>query len=191
MSQAATIECSWTYERACAELEETNQPIEIWDGELIMSPAPSFFHQVIVSRVEEALRRWVKNRRLGVVVSAPLDVVLAPERVVQPDIVFISKRRLGIVKQHIAGAPDLVVEVVSPERRKRDYKLKKDRYEEYGVREYWIVDPQDNHIEVWWLNAEGFYELSGRFCTKQFASSKLLTGFKLSVDQVFGDPLKI
>jgi len=191
MSQVAIIERPWTYERACAELEETNQPIEIWDGELIMSPAPSFFHQVIVARVEEALRRWVKNRRLGVVASAPLDVVLAPQRVVQPDVVFISKARLTIVKQHIGGAPDLAVEVVSPDRRKRDYKLKKERYEEYGVREYWIVDPQEERIEVWWLNAEGCYELYGRFTPKQHAGSKLLPGFKLAVDQVFGDPLKI
>jgi len=190
MNQAITIERPWTYERACAELEETNRPTEIWDGEMIMSPAPSFFHQVIVGRVEEALRHWVKARRLGVVASSPLDVVLAPELVVQPDIVFISKVRLGIIKQHISGAPDLAVEVVSPERRKRDYKLKKERYEQYGVREYWIVDPQEKLMEIWWLNEDGFYELTGRFTGKQHATSKLLPGFKLSVDQIFGDPLK-
>jgi Uma2 family endonuclease len=190
MSQT-TMERPWTYERGCSKLEETNQPTEIWDGEIIMSPAPSFFHQVIVGCIEEALRHWVKTRRLGVVAGAPLDVVLAPDLTVQPDVIFISKARLGIVKQHINGAPDLTVEVVSPERRKRDYKLKKERYEQYGVREYWIVDPQEKRIEIWWLNEEGFYELFGRFTSKQSAASKLLPGFKLSLDQVFGDPLKV
>jgi Uma2 family endonuclease len=190
MNQTLTAERPWTYQRARAELDETNRPIEIWDGQLIMSPTPSFFHQIIVSRIEETLRRWVRRHHLGVVVTAPLDVVLATDLVLQPDVMFISKSRTGIIRNHIHGAPDLAIEVVSPDRRRRDYKEKKDRYEAHGVREYWIADPSQQHVEIWWLNEEGSYELAGRFTSKQQAVSRLLTGFKFSVEDIFCDPLK-
>jgi Uma2 family endonuclease len=189
VSQILTEERLWTYEEACAELEESNRSVELWDGHLVMSPTPTFFHQIIVSRVEEQLRNWVREHRLGIVVASPLDVVLAPDRVVQPDVMFISKKRSNIIKNHIHGAPDLVVEVVSPDRRKRDYKDKKDLYEAHGVCEYWIVDPQLKHIEIWWMN-EDYYELLGRFTGKQFAPSQLLTGLKVRVDQIFHEPLR-
>ncbi|MEW6302008.1 MAG: Uma2 family endonuclease [Verrucomicrobiota bacterium] len=190
MSQTLTTERLWTYDEACAELEEQNSPLEIWHGHLVMSPTPTFFHQVIVSRVEEKLRAWVRRHRLGLVVAAPLDVVLEPDLVLQPDVMFIAKRRTTIIKQHIHGAPDLVVEVVSPDRRRRDYKEKKDAYEGHGVQEYWIVDPTQKHIEVWSLN-EDYFELLGRFVLRQQAASKLLDGFKIRVDEIFVEPLKI
>ena len=116
MNKSLATEPRWTYARACTELEESLRPIEIWDGQLIMSPTPVFFHQVVVSRIEEAMRRWVRRHRLGIVITAPMDVVLEPSLVVQPDVLFISKLRLDIIKSHVHGAPDLVVEVVSQDR---------------------------------------------------------------------------
>lgn len=182
MNQVATVDTLWTYQRASAELEETVLPLEIWDGELIMAPAPGFNHQILVLRLAEALTGYVRRHRLGVVVAAPMDFVLEPTLVLQPDVSFISRARQHIIKNHILGAPDLAMEVISPDRRKRDYNDKKNRYAEHGAREYWMVDPRLKHIEIWALHA-GAYELAGRFVEKQQAASKLLPGFKVNVSK--------
>ena len=174
----------WTYAKARAQLPETNLPTEIWDGHLVMAPAPIPSHQIISSRIEDALRRWVSRRRLGLVLYAPVDVVLTPKLVYQPDVFFISKQRLHLITDRIQGAPDLVVEIVSSGRRKHDYKDKKDNYEAHGVKEYWIIDPDKEHIEVWWLNEEKFFELLGRCSGKEQAASKILPGFKVGVDRI-------
>ena len=180
----------WTYAKARARLPESNLPMEIWDGQLVMAPAPFPSHQIISSRIEDALRRWVSRRRLGIVLNAPVDVVLTPMLVYQPDVLFISRPRLRLISDRIQGPPDLVVEVVSSGRRKRDYKDKKDNYEAHGVKEYWIIDPEKEHIEVWWLNEEKFFELLGRYAGKQLAASKLLPGFKVRVDRILENLFK-
>ena len=176
----------WTYERLCAELEETNQPCELWHGRLIMSPAPTPFHQLVALRLQDALYRWVDRRKLGVVLGAPSDVVLAPDLALQPDVLFIAKARQNIIKTHIYGAPDLVMEVVSPDRPRRDYKDKKEQYEAHGVKEYWIVDPDRQRIEVWTLRAD-FYQLAGVYMGKQQALSVLLPGFSVRVDRTIAE----
>jgi Uma2 family endonuclease len=110
--KASHQERLWTYAELIAELPETNRPTELGDGELVMVPAPTFQRQAVSQRFEEALRRWVKTHQLGVVAHAPLDVVLAPRRVVQPDILYISNARRSIIRDRIEGAPDLAVEIV-------------------------------------------------------------------------------
>jgi len=80
--------------------------------------------------------------------------VLAPDLALQPDVLFIAKSRQSIIKSHIYGAPDLVMEVVSPDRPRRDYKDKKEQYEAHRVKEYWIVDPGRKRIEVWSLQGD-------------------------------------
>ena len=183
LAEKASRKPLWTYERMCAELEETNQPCELWHGRLIMSPAPTPFHQLVVLRLQDALYRWVDRRKLGVVLGAPSDVVLTPDLALQPDVVFIAKARQSIIKTHIYGAPDLVMEVVSPDRPRRDYKDKKEHYEAHGVKEYWIVDPERKRIEVWMLQGD-FYQLSGAYSGKQLAASVLLPGFSVRVDRI-------
>ena len=176
----------WTYERLCAELEETNQPCELWHGRLIMSPAPTPFHQLVALRLQDALYRWVDRRKLGGVLGAPSDVVLAPDLALQPDVLFIAKARHNIIKTHIYGAPDLVMEVVSPDRPRRDYKDKKEQYEAHGVKEYWIVDPDRRRIEVWTLRGD-FYQLAGVYSGKQQAVSVLLPGFNVRADRIIAE----
>lgn len=178
----------WTYSQACTRLPETLLPIEIWDGQLIMSPTPSFLHQHVIARFYRHLDRWVRRRRLGVVIVSPMDVVLKEDLVLQPDVLFIARQRLEIIQRHVMGAPDLVGEVVSPGRRKRDYKDKRDRYEAHGVKEYWILDPEQKLIEVW-ARVEDFFELQGRYTGRQFAASRLLPGFKVRVDRMLSASL--
>ena len=162
----------WTYTRACAELPETLLPIEIWDGTLVMAPIPFFLHQDIIARFFRVLDQWVRRRRLGIVILSPMDVVFKEDLVLQPDVMFIAKDRTHIIQRHVMGAPDLAVEVVSDGRRKRDYKDKRERYEEHGVKEYWILDPEQKHIEVWALEAD-FFVLQDRYTGRQFAPSRL------------------
>src|SRR5438128_2179347 len=138
----------YTYDELVAEMPETNQPCELWDGELIMSPSPSFDHQKIVLNFYRRLHDWVSQRKLGEVVTAPIDMVLSPHRAVQPDVAFIAHDRLGIIQKAIHGPVDLAVEVISLGRRNRDRIEKRDLYEQYGVKEYWIIDPEARTVEV-------------------------------------------
>ena len=101
----------YSYEELVTELPESNQPCELWDGELITPPTPSFFHQKIVFRFQRPLHDWVEARKLGKVVGAPIDMVLSPHRAMQPDVVFIARERLGIVQRVVMGSGDLVAEV--------------------------------------------------------------------------------
>jgi Uma2 family endonuclease len=176
----------WTFDELAAELPESNLPTELWDGELIMSPAPSFLHQKIVDRFHDLLKSWVRQRHLGDTSLAPIDMVLTTRRATQPDVVFISNERLDIIKERIMGAADLVAEVISPGSWRRDRIDKRDLYEQHGVREYWIIDPEARTIEVLHLES-GAYQLVGRWTSGESASSRLLKGFAVPVSPLFGE----
>ncbi len=169
----------WTYDEIVAELPETHQPIELWNGEIIMSPAPHPNHQRIVGRFYKSLDQFVGKRGLGEVLVSPCDVVLTQKRVVQPDVLFISKARLGIVKNYVDGVPDLAMEVISEASWQRDRIQKKALYEQSGLLEYWIIDPDSQTIEVFALVKSAF-QLHSRAVGAQMAKSKLLAGFSLA-----------
>jgi Uma2 family endonuclease len=87
----------WTFDEMASELPESNLPVELWDGELVMSPAPSFRHQKIVARFFQLLDAWVKQHDLGETGIAPLDMVLTETRATQPDIVFIATENSALL----------------------------------------------------------------------------------------------
>jgi len=174
----------WTFDELVTEVPESNQPMELWDGELIRAPAPSFFHQEIVARFYDRLKQWVARRRLGKVGFTPIDMILTSRRVTQPDVLFISNERLHIVEERVRGAADLVAEVLSPGSRRRDRIEKRDLYEQHGVREYWIIDPEAETVEVLFLD-RGEYHLAGRWRPGEQARSQLLKGFKTAVAELF------
>ena len=173
----------WTYDQMLAELPESNLPMELWDGELLMSPTPTPSHQTIVFRFARLIQDFTDENQAGKVFVSPLDVVLSQHRVVQPDVFFISNGNKGIIQDRIRGVPDLAVEVISPGTWKRDRVEKKALYEQVGIAEYWIVDPESRSIEVFAL-AKGVYQLHTRATGVEFAKSKLLAGFKVSFDQL-------
>jgi Uma2 family endonuclease len=183
---AAWRDRRWTFEELATELPESNLPTELWDGELIMSPAPSFLHQQIVDRFHDLLKAWVRQHRLGETALAPIDMVLTTRRATQPDVVFISNERLVIIKERIMGAADLVAEVISPGSRRRDRIDKRDLYEQHGVREYWLIDPEAKTVEVLHL-VSGTYHLVGRWHPGESAGSRLLKGFVVPVAPLFGE----
>jgi Uma2 family endonuclease len=175
----------WTFDEMVAELEESNLPTELWDGELVMSPAPSFFHQQIVDRFHDYLKAFVRARQLGQTGVAPLDMVLTNTRATQPDVVFISNERLDIIKTRLMDAADLVAEVISPNSRRRDRIDKRDLYEQHGVKEYWLIDPEALTVEVLHL-VQGEFQLVGRWRPGESAESRLLKGFRVKVSGLFG-----
>jgi Uma2 family endonuclease len=166
-----------------AELPETNLPTELWDGEIIMSPAPHPDHQRIVARFYKRLDRFVEERGLGEVLFSPVDVVLSRHRAVQPDVLFVSKLRQHIIQKQVVGVPDLAMEVVSEGSWQRDRIQKKALYEQFGLPEYWIVDPDSRSIEVFAL-VSGGYQLHARGSGAEPVGSKLLTGFSVSFSEL-------
>ena len=174
----------YTYDELLVEMAETNQPHELWDGELLMAPAPFFSHQEVTLRFYRALFDWVHLRGLGKVIASPVDMVLSPHRVVQPDVAFIARERLGIIARAIMGPADLVAEIVSLGGRNRDRIEKRDLYEQHGVKEYWIIDPEPQTVDVLCL-VNSRYELAMRCTRGQTAASRLLPGFELTLDWLF------
>lgn len=170
----------WTFDEVAAEIPESNLPLELWDGELVMSPSPSFRHQKIVTRFYKVLDAWVDQHQLGETSIAPLDMVLSERRATQPDVVFISNENLGIIQKQLRGPADLVAEVISPESRRRDRIDKRDLYEQHGVKEYWLIDPEAETVEILHIEA-GAYKLAGRWRPGETARSVLLPGLEVPV----------
>jgi Uma2 family endonuclease len=129
---------------------ETLQRRELVWGVLREPPAPFCSHQRLVTDVAFLLQRHTRDRSLGQVFVSPIDVVLDEQRalILQPDIIFISTDRLGILRNQVWGAPDLVVEVLSPGTATYDQRRKLGWFRRYGVRECWIVDPRNNRITI-------------------------------------------
>ncbi len=149
-----------------------------------MPPTPSFFHQEIAFRFHRALHDWVVAHNLGKVIGAPIDMVLSSHRAVQPDVAFIAQDRLAIIQRVIMGSADLVAEIASLQGRNRDRIEKRDLYEQHGVKEYWIIDPEAQTVEVLAL-VSASYELVQRSLPGERASSRLLPGFEISVADLF------
>ena len=129
-------------------LPDDGKRYEILDGDLYVTPSPTARHQKISMNLSLALVQHVKANGLGEVFYAPLDVILADDSIAQPDILFVSNERLPIVRDWVHGAPDLVIEILSPSTRQRDRTLKRHLYARYGVRELWLVDPEIKTVEV-------------------------------------------
>jgi Uma2 family endonuclease len=119
---------------------------ELIFGRIYVSPSPLLLHQMVVFVLHLLLDRIAESTG-ALVAEAPLDVHLADHSVVQPDVIYISAARRGIVQNWIEGAPDILVEVLSPGTGRRDRGEKLSLYAQSGVREYWIVDPQERLIQ--------------------------------------------
>lgn len=136
-----------TYEDYLQMPEE--QRYELLEGDLRMVPAPGFMHQQVLAKLYKAVDAYLQRHGLGQVYFAPLDVILDDDSVVQPDLVVILNENVSIIKpEGLRGAPDLVVEVLSPGNAHRDRGVKRRLYGRYGVKEYWLVDPQERTVEV-------------------------------------------
>lgn len=133
------------------------------DGEVIVMAPVSGTHDSIQGWLRGLLEIYVDRRDLGVIKGPEFMVRLALGRRRSrrmPDVLFVQKSRLDIIKpNHVEGAPDLIVEIVSPDSESRDWRDKYLEYQEAGVREYWVFDPPSKHIEAYAQGADGKYAL--------------------------------
>ncbi len=158
---------------------------ELLNGELIEYPSPKEIHQYISGILHLMIGTFVRERSLGKVYFSPFDVVLSDTNVVQPDILFISNERADIItSDNVQGAPDLVVEILSPATVERDRTVKLELYAHHGVKEYWIVDPDAKTVTVL-LRGEGGFEVDGIYGEGETLRSPTLTGFSLAMGEVF------
>jgi len=141
-----------------AALPDEGKRYELIGGELWEMPSPSWNHQMVLSRLNKVLDRFVSARELGAVVFAPFDIRLSPNVVVQPDIVYVSTGRLAsVAPQFLMGAPDLLVEVLSPSTRDRDLGVKLRLYADARVREVWFADLEPPDLRILAMGDDGDY----------------------------------
>jgi len=166
--------------------EDTNWLVEFTDGYIEVLPMPTLTHQRIVRFLFQLLWSFVSTHDLGEVIFTPLRVRLRPGQIREPDIVFMSEEHSNRAGEEAWEGADLVVEVVSKDdkSRRRDLKEKREDYARAGIREYWIVDPQEERITVLKLN-RNIYTVHGQWTGKDVATSALLKGFEVQVDKVF------
>lgn len=175
---------SWTYDDYAALPDDGNR-YEIFDGVLYRSPSPSWSHQEIVFEIASHLRNYFRATGRGGVFVSPLDVELAPDTNLQPDVVVLLKESGNkLQKHHIVGAPDLAIEVVSPNSQTHDRFRKIIAYAGAGIPEYWIVDPYSCTVELLQLE-HGEYQSQGIFRGKATLPSVIVPGFTVHVEEFF------
>ena len=172
-----------TYDDYCRTPDD--ERYELLNGELMMVPAPNIRHQQVLGTLYAELRRFTQEHGLGEVLVAPVDVVLSDTDVVQPDVLFISRAHgHRITEKNVRGAPDLVIEILSPSTAEKDRGRKYELYGSRGVLEYWIVDPAAETVAVH-RRRDGRLEPAGTFGRGESVATAVLEGLAIEVDEIF------
>lgn len=165
------------------QLPETNTPTELIDGELIMSAPPVPLHQRLIRLLLVLLDNLIPN---GEVFPSPIAVYFDEDNVPEPDLVWVAENsRCVITEKRLEGPPDLIVEVLSPGTARFDKREKFKLYERFGVREYWIVDPVGNYLEIWTLSENKFIR-HGVYGADDSFESPVLGGKTVELKGIFG-----
>ena len=174
-----------TYEEYL-KLPEMRARYDIVDGELIMSPSPTTEHQKVLRQLFRMLDRFVTEHQLGEVLFAPLDVLVqrTPLRTRQPDLLFVSTERVAILAEIVDGAPDLVVEILSPSNTRADVEAKLADYSRIGVPECWLVSQEARTVEFLEI-IDGAWQRSGLFGLGDQVESNVLAGLAFAVEELF------
>ena len=168
-----------------ASFPDDGDRYEIIGGKLIVSPSPTYRHQRVSMKLGTALDSYLSDRPTGVVIAAPMDVYLSRNDVVQPDLLVVLDERSEIIEERgIMGAPDLVIEILSPSSMVHDFLRKTQLYERYGVREYWIVNPESEIVSVQVLDGDR-YVVTGEYGREDTVPSAVLDGFELPLSVLF------
>jgi len=193
MNSIDDLDFSKTYTYADYYSWRFEERLELIKGKIFrMSPAPSANHQTIALNIAGEIRHFLKNKTCKVYV-APFDVRLVRDEksdgkvktVVQPDVCVICDMAKLSDPRSCLGAPDLIVEILSPGNNKKEIKIKYDLYEEFGVKEYWVVYPDEQSLLRYVLN-EGKFTIEGRALTLgDKITTPILPGFELALDDVF------
>jgi Uma2 family endonuclease len=167
------------------EMPEGPPYFQLIEGDLFMSPSPNRFHQHILGSLHLLIGPFVRKEKLGEFHVAPSDVVLSETNVFHPDLYFVSRaRRSVLTEQGVEGAPDLVVEILSPGTARNDKGAKRKVYSRTGVGELWLVDPDASEITVYRFE-ESPDEPVAVLGRRQTLKTPLLPGLKIRVADVF------
>ncbi|MFZ5631600.1 MAG: Uma2 family endonuclease [Bacillota bacterium] len=183
--EAMPAKTRYTYYDYC--LLPDDKRYEVIEGELFVVPSPSVVHQKVSGNLLFLLKKHISETGSGFVFNAPLDVLISDDNVIQPDIIYISDENSRIIGEaNISGAPDLVVEVISPSTAQTDYGKKKDLYARFGVKELWIVHPVLQTVDVF-INRGGCFGDPARYDrrVKKPLGTVILPGLSISLDEVF------
>jgi Uma2 family endonuclease len=173
-----------TYEQF-RQLPDDGKRYELIRGEVHVTPSPNTRHQTVVQNLDMSLGSFVLKNSLGEVWTAPLDVQLSEDTALQPDLIFVSNARAGIIQENwIAGSPDLAVEVLSPSTAAHDRATKLRLYAQARVPEVWLIDPQARTVEVLKLQGEK-YLVDATYAGHQVLASALLPGWQLPLHDLF------
>jgi Uma2 family endonuclease len=177
----------WTYEDYLQLPEEAGVRYEIIEGELFLNASPLRRHQRICGNLYLVIGPYVRAQRCGELYFAPLDVVLSNIDVMQPDLLYITKEHASVMtEKNVQGTPDFVIEVLSDSTSRQDEVLKLKRYREFGVAEYWIVDPKRNRVRVH-LRRNDRLVLARDAGSGDVLSSSFFPGLAIAVNDVFAD----
>jgi len=159
---------------------------EVLEGELFKTPAPSTLHQKVLKNLAFELETFLRSHRYGELYLSPVDLVCAPHSVLQPDLLYLSREKAHLDRGHAVegGAPDLVVEVLSPSSISLDRVFKFATYARCGVEWYWIVDPMARVIEEYTLETAS-YLLVARYEGEAAFSPRLFTSFEAPLSRIW------
>ena len=162
---------------------------ELIDGELFVTPSPFIRHQRLLIRLTTSLATHLAaHPDQGEVFGSPLDVVMTPYDVVEPDVLVVLGDQLEVLTdRHIHGAPGIVVEILSKGTRKRDLTLKRQLFDREGVREYWIIDPEGDTVAVYRRAADGTMPLLTTLAAAngETLTTAMLPGWELPLGRFF------
>jgi Uma2 family endonuclease len=168
---------------------EDGQRHEILGGEHFVTAAPFLRHQKLSALLTYYFVAALRSNRVGEIFAAPTDVLLSPHDIVQPDLVYVSSQRVSVAEdKNLQGAPDLVIEILSASTRRLDEGLKLRAYERFGVREYWIFDPEAKTAQVWERTGEVLHR-KAQFSAAagDILMTPLLPGLEIPLAEVFGE----
>ena len=166
-------------------LPETGPHYQLINGTLHMSPAPTRFHQHVSLNLTNIVYNWINSSGSGFIYNAPFDVYLDEFNVFQPDLVYVSPKNLHILTDAgVEGAPDLIVEILSPSTRKIDLGPKKKIFAKYGVKEFWAVDPNSRQVQKFELE-KSVDSPSDSYDENDTLESAILPGLKIDLNKIF------
>ena len=155
--------------------------LELVNGDLYVVPSPNTEHQDLSAEILYQIKSFLKTKAIGRVFSAPYDVMFSDEDSAVPDIVYVAKENEKIItSKNIQGTPDLIVEITS-NNRARDFILKRNLYERFKTKEYWIVDPKEKKVLIYLLNRDGAFDPPREHPFGEILTVKSITGLSLQL----------
>jgi Uma2 family endonuclease len=178
---------TWAEFREMEFDDSENFIYELIDGMIVKRTAPNLTHQRVSRRMTYFLEKFLLENPVGEFFCAPTDVALDESNGVVPDLSYVSKERSFILQgdDYVAGMPDVIFEIISPGNVRRDRVEKKELYEKFGLKEFWLIDPSNKTVEVFLMKDNAlqlhlFVEISGT------VASQVLTGFEVDASELFG-----